>query len=115
MAKKSKSRKATKSAAPAVTNGTALGEWVLVTTAHRGVFFGRLAEDRGEVVTLEEARNCVYWPPATKGFLGLAEQGPPDGSRVGPSVPSLTLRAVTSVARCTPKAEAAWRIGPWKS
>ncbi len=37
------------------------GKKVLVTTKHRGVFHGTLAERDGSTVTLTDARNCVYW------------------------------------------------------
>ena len=88
-------------------------KFCLVTTAHRGVFAGELVEDRGEVVVLVEARNCVYWDTATKGFLGLASTGPTKGCRIGPKVPSITLRAVTAVAECTAEARERWESAPW--
>ena len=34
---------------------------VLVTTAHRGVFFGYAKDVSGETITLRAARLCVYW------------------------------------------------------
>ena len=87
---------------------------VIVTTSHRGVFFGTLATDGGDSVTLQDARNIVYWGPATRGFLGLAATGPSPDSRVGPAVPELVLRSVTSVSRCTDAAAAAIEAAPWK-
>ena len=86
---------------------------VVVTTSHRGVFFGTLADDRGEVVVLEDARSCVHWSMETRGFLGLAAHGPKSGSRVGPAVPRIELRGVTSVSDCSAEAVAAWEAGPW--
>jgi len=86
---------------------------VLVTTLHRGVFFGTLDSQDGDKATLIEARNIVYWSAATKGFLGLAATGPAPGSRVGPAVPRLELAGVTSVTDCTPAAIAAMEAGPW--
>lgn len=86
---------------------------VVVTTIHRGVFFGELIEEKDDVVKLAEARNCVYWPDETRGFLGLASAGPPEGSKVGPAAPSITLRGVTSISECTVVAAAAWELGPW--
>lgn len=88
---------------------------VLVTTVHRGVFFGRLIKDEGEIVTLADARNCVYWSASVRGFLGLAESGPTASCRIGPAVPEIALRGVTCVAICTPEATAAWEKAPWKS
>jgi hypothetical protein len=86
---------------------------VVVTTIHRGVFFGELVEEKDDVVKLSGARNCVYWPVETRGFLGLAATGPGNGSKVGPAAPSITLRGVTSISECTPEAAAAWESGPW--
>ena len=58
---------------------------VLVTTAHRGVFFGYATNTDGATIALRSARNCIYWPIEQKGFLGLATAGPLKGSRIGPA------------------------------
>lgn len=86
---------------------------VVVTTSYRGVFFGYLAGDVGETVTITDARLCVRWRD-THGFLGLAQDGPNAKCRIGPAVPELTLLGVTSVTRCTDKAVEAWEAEPWK-
>ena len=86
---------------------------VVVTTIHRGVFFGELVQEDGDVVKLAGVRNCVYWPVETRGFLGLAFSGPPKGSKVGPAAPSITLRGVTSISECTKEAAEKWESGPW--
>jgi len=87
---------------------------VLVTTAHRGVFFGYESGPlKGGVLTVVEARNCIYWSADVKGFLGLAATGPSKSCRVGPAVPSLTLTGVTSIASVTHAAEEAWTRAPW--
>jgi hypothetical protein len=87
---------------------------VLVTTEHRGVFFGYLTGDAAkEKITLERARNCLYWTADVRGFVGLAESGPTAGCRVGPVAPKLTLFGITSVIECTPKAVARWEASPW--
>jgi hypothetical protein len=85
---------------------------VLVTTAHRGVFFGYATDTSGDTIKLRRARNCIYWPASQRGFLGLASDGPQNGARVGPAV-DLEVRAITSVAECTPAAVAAWEAAPW--
>lgn len=85
---------------------------VLVTTAHRGVFFGYAAETGGASIKLSRARNCLYWDIATKGFLGLASTGPTKGCRVGPAA-DVELRDITCVAECTPAAAKAWEAAPW--
>lgn len=85
---------------------------VLVTTAHRGVFFGYTTETMGPTIKLRAARNCLYWPKQNKGFLGLANMGPLTGSRVGPPA-DIELRDITCIAECTPKAVDRWENAPW--
>lgn len=84
---------------------------VIVTTAHRGVFFGLLAEDNGkDSVVLTEARNVLEWT-GRRGFLGMSAHGPEKGSRLGSTASRITLYDITGVADCTPeaaKALAAW-------
>ena len=87
---------------------------VVVTTSHRGVFFGDLESRDSNTVVLKNARNCAYWSSSTKGFLGLAEKGPQDGSKVGPSVPRLELFDVTSISDCSESAVEKWENGTWK-
>jgi hypothetical protein len=89
-------------------------EWrpVLVTTAHRAVFFGYAADTEGETIKLKRARNCIYWPAANRGFLGLASDGPLKGARVGPAA-DIELRDITCVAECSEAAVAAWEAAPW--
>lgn len=85
---------------------------VLVTTAHRGVFFGYTHETDGAVIKLRAARNCVYWPSEQKGFLGLASSGPLSGAKIGPAA-DIELRDITCVAECTDEAVARWEKAPW--
>ena len=85
---------------------------VLVTTAHRGVFFGYATDTEGATIKLRAARNCIYWPASNKGFLGLASMGPANGSRIGPAA-DIQLRDITCVAECTPDAVEAWENAPW--
>ena len=87
---------------------------VLVTTEHRGVFFGYASATDGETITLKNARNCIYWSSSVKGFLGLAATGPDSQCRIGPRA-DITLRAITAVAEVTPAAVEAWEKAPWKS
>lgn len=77
---------------------------VIVTTVHRGVFFGYLGNDyqRGDaVLDLKRARNVIYWPKENRGFMGLAERGPQKGARIGPAVETIELRDITSVIVCS--------------
>lgn len=82
---------------------------VLITTAHRGVFWGYLESttEKGRTVVLTGARNAIYWA-TSKGFLELAQVGPNKASRVGATAPRITLYEVTSVTECTPEATKAW-------
>lgn len=88
---------------------------VLVTTAHRGVFFGYADDtDGGETIKLSRARLCIYWSADVKGFMGLAATGPSASCRIGPPA-DIELRAITAVAEVTPVAVAAWEAAPWRS
>jgi hypothetical protein len=86
---------------------------VLVTTIHRGVFFGYASKIGGKIIKLSNARNCLYWSSDVKGFLGLAVTGPSKSCKVGPKVPSLILTDVTSISEVTPQAVIAWENSPW--
>jgi hypothetical protein len=86
---------------------------VVVTTKHRGVFFGYATETDGEQIKLRSARCCLYWSRETKGFIGLAATGPMNGSRVGPAA-DITLREITSVIEATPEAVKRWEGTPWR-
>jgi len=85
---------------------------VLVTTAHRGVFFGYATKTDGDTIKLRAARNCIYWPAENKGFLGLANMGPAKGSRIGPPA-DIELRAITCVAEVSDGAVKRWEDAPW--
>lgn len=85
---------------------------VMVTTAHRGVFFGYATDVDGETIALSRARLCVYWSSDVRGFMGLAATGPTAKCRIGPPA-DIVLRNITAVLTVTPKAEKAWNGGPW--
>jgi hypothetical protein len=87
---------------------------VLITTKHRGVFFGRYQSHEGTTFTISNARNCIYWSKDTRGFLGLASAGPSEHCRIGPKVNELTLFDVTSVSPVTDKAAERWEVAPWR-
>lgn len=86
---------------------------LVVTTEHRGVFFGYGTPTTDKTIRLERARMCVYWSADVKGVLGLAATGPSKDCRIGPAVPAITLAAVTSVMECSDESEKAWEKGPW--
>lgn len=84
---------------------------VLVTTSHRGVFFGYATDTEGSIIKLSRARNCIRWQNI-KGFLALAESGPTKDCRVGPPA-DIELRDITCVAEVTEEAVKRWEAGPW--
>lgn len=89
---------------------------VLVTTQHRGVFFGYLDGDPSKERTrLTDSRNVVFWSTDVRGFMGLAAGGPTKGCRVGPSVPRVTLFDVTSVVECSEDAAKRFEDAPWSN
>jgi hypothetical protein len=86
---------------------------VVVTTEHRGVFFGYTEDPMSDPMKLYDARNCVYWSADVKGWLGLAVGGPTSGCRIGPKVKGFILKDITSVAEVGEAAVAAWEAAPW--
>ena len=90
-----------------------IGKQVVVTTSHRGVFFGTLAKREGSDVELENARVCIYWTRETRGFVGLAKTGPLGDSRVSRSCPRMAISSVTSIMECTQESVTRWESGPW--
>jgi hypothetical protein len=93
-------------------NATQTERPVVVTTEHRGVFFGYATDTSGDTIHLKRARNCVYWSSDIRGFMGLAATGPSRTCRVGPSADG-EVRRVTSVMEATPEAVKAWEAAPW--
>jgi len=94
-------------------------KFVVITTdsTRRGVFGGILeSEDRsdgGWRVILRDAQMALYWSQATLGVLGLAADGPAEGSRIGRPVPRIELDGVTAIIEATPDARKRWEAQPW--
>lgn len=86
---------------------------VLVTTAHRGVFFGYAIDTHGPIIALRAARLCVYWSADLRGFMGLAAIGPNEQCRIGPAA-DIELRDITAVVSVSDEAAARWEAAPWK-
>ena len=86
---------------------------VIVTTSHRGVFFGYAKDTDGDTIKLDRARLCVYWSADMHGFMGLAANGPSKDCRIGPPA-AITLRNITAVMEVGPEAVAKWEASPWK-
>jgi hypothetical protein len=85
---------------------------VIVTTAHRGVFFGYAVATDGETIALRASRLCISWSADVRGFMGLAATGPTKGCRVGPAA-DITLRNITAVLECSRASVTAWESAPW--
>ena len=89
---------------------------VIVTTQHRGVFFGFAdledIENR-EKITLTKVRNVLYWSRDTGGFLGLAGNGPTSQCRIGREAPEVVLHDITSCTKTTYAAAEAFGKAVW--
>ena len=85
---------------------------VIVTTEHRGVFFGYAGDTSGDQIALRASRLCLHWSADVKGFMGLAGTGPTKGCRIGPPA-DITLRKITAVLEVTDAAAKAWEAAPW--
>jgi len=85
---------------------------VLVTTLHRGVFFGYATDTSGETIKLTSGRLVVYWSRDCRGFMGLAANGPTALCKIGPAA-DIEVRNVTSVSEVTEGAAKAFEAAPW--
>lgn len=84
--------------------------YAVITTDKRGVFFGKIVEaDREKTATLtvQDCQMCIYWPEG--GVVGLAADGPPEGSRVTKAAPSITLHDIHAVMEASPEAVESWQ------
>jgi hypothetical protein len=86
---------------------------VIVTTAHKGIFFGYAKSTSGPTIQLRGARLCVYWSSDLRGFMGLASHGPNGNCKIGPAA-DIELRDITSVVEVTKDAADKWNLAPWK-
>lgn len=86
---------------------------LIVTTEHRGVFFGYGVPTTDTTIRLEQAQMCIRWTSDVHGITGLAAQGPSATCRIGPPAPAITLHKVTAIMEVSPEAEAKWKSQPW--
>lgn len=87
---------------------------LVITTSHRGVFFGYGVDKPGaKELTVTNVRMCIQWQASNKGVLGLAVTGPNSSARVTQAVPEMTIKDITAVMKCTEDAVKAWEKGPW--
>jgi hypothetical protein len=86
---------------------------LLVTTEHKGVFFGYGQITDNKIIKLTDARMCVYWSADVHGLIGLAASGPTAGCKISPAAPSILLQGVTAILEVSPQAEAQWKQEIW--
>ncbi|MEM6546471.1 MAG: hypothetical protein AAF713_01870 [Pseudomonadota bacterium] len=83
---------------------------VLVTTSHRGVFAGLVADDADitpRTLALKGAMMCIKWRHR-RGVMGLADKGPSKDCLIGAVADIPVLHDVTAVFDMTQEAYAAW-------
>ena len=88
---------------------------VLVTTAHKGVFFGYGVPSDAPTTRIENVRMVVYWSADCRSVIGLAANGPTAGCKIGPKAPAITLRDVTAIVECTGEAAAKFEAFKWSA
>lgn len=86
---------------------------LIVTTAHKGVFFGYGTPSDEKTIRITQARMCVYWSSDVKSVVGLAATGPTKGCKIGPAAPALTIQDVTCIMEVSETAKAKWEEAPW--
>jgi hypothetical protein len=79
---------------------------VIVTTEHRGVFFGYASDTKGAVIDLKRSRMAIAFG-TTRGLMELAETGPTPRSKISARA-DLEIRKVTAVFEVTPAAAEKW-------
>ena len=82
----------------------------LITTEHRGVFAGLLADDadlEAKNLSLKDARMAIYFG-TTRGLMELCETGPTSKSRISAPADIPVLHDVTGVFKITPEAWEKW-------
>lgn len=84
---------------------------VLITTAHRGVFAGEIADDQdisAKSMPLQNAKMAIYWG-TTRGVMELANIGPNGKSKISLPVNIPMLNDITAIFEITPSAWAKWQ------
>lgn len=83
---------------------------VLVTTAHRGVFAGLVADDMDlslKSFPLKGAKMAIYWG-TTAGVMQLCATGPTPTSKISAPADIPMLHDVTAIFDITPEAWVKW-------
>lgn len=83
---------------------------VLVTTAHRGVFFGLIkpGDMAKRTIALKGARMAIFWG-TDKGVMQLAATGPTSKSKIGAEADIPVLHDVTGIFAVSDLAAEMWR------
>ena len=79
---------------------------VIVTTIHRGVFFGYATDTSGDTIHLKKGRMAIRFG-TTRGILELAETGPTSSSKISARA-DIEVRNVTAVFEVTDEAAEKW-------
>jgi len=85
---------------------------VVVLTEFKEIFCGWTNDTDGERVSLRQARQACYYSEGTHGLLGLAVEGPAEGSKIGPAA-DMEVRKPVNIIECTPQAAEAWSTAKW--
>lgn len=87
---------------------------VIVTTEHRGVFFGQIgkASPNQTEATLKDAVMVIRFG-TTQGLAQLGATGPTENTKLSALVPKWHIRKITSMVEVSPAAAAAFasRVG----
>lgn len=84
---------------------------VIVTTEHRGVFFGYADNTRSATIDLHNARMAIRFG-TTRGLMQLAETGPTGSSKISARAGMIEIRKITAVFEVAPDAVKAWEDAP---
>lgn len=105
------SKTAATKASPATATAAQPGDKaVLVTTAHRGVFFGYVPGDQdltAKTIALRSARMAIYWS-SKKGLMDLCETGPRSECRISARADIPVLHDITAIFAVSDDATAKW-------
>ena len=84
---------------------------VLITTAHRGVWFAKVHPDTDltakTLTNLKDCRMAIYWG-TTRGLHQLCATGPTTSSKISSPTDISVLHDVTAVFDVTDEAAAKW-------
>lgn len=82
------------------------GRPVIVTTEHRGVFFGYAEDTSGSTIHLKRSRMAIRFG-TTRGLVQLCESGPTSSSKISARA-DVEIRKITAVFEVAPEAVQAW-------